>query len=98
MKNVKKKIILIFLILLILFIFSLSLLIVGSVFVGIHNRNIDFNIHNSTFYYVLTGGILIGIGILNIITILIVNYVFINNNIETIKKIFKNKKVNYADK
>ena len=89
MKSVKNKIIMIFLILLILFIFSLSLLIVGSVFLGIYNKNVDFDIHNSIFYYVLSGGILTGIGILNIITLLIVNFVFINNNRETIKKYLK---------
>ena len=87
----KKKIIFIISILIILFILSLSFLITGGVFLGIHEPNLNLNIHNKDFYYVLSGAILVGIGILNIITLLIISFIYLNNKTK-MKILFQSKK------
>ena len=82
-----KKIIIIFLILLFSILICLGMIITGSVFLGINQPDLNLQVHNSVFYGVLTGAILVGIGLLNFFTILIISFILISNNKYKIKEI-----------
>lgn len=82
-----KKIIIIFLILLFSLLICLGMIITGSVFLGINNPDLNLQVHNSVFYGVLIGAILVGIGLLNFFTILIISFILISNNKYKIKEI-----------
>lgn len=82
-----KKIIIIFLILLFSLLICLGMIITGSVFLGINQPDLNLQVHNSVFYGVLIGAILVGIGLLNFFTILIISFILISNNKYKIKEI-----------
>lgn len=82
-----KKIITIFSILLFSILICLGMIITGSIFLAVNQPNLNLQVHNSTFYGVLIGAILVGIGLLNFFTMLIISFVFISNNKSKIKEI-----------
>ena len=82
-----KKIIIIFLILLFSILICLGMIITGSVFLAINQPDLNLQVHNSVFYGVLIGAILLGIGLLNFFTILIISFILISNNKYKIKEI-----------
>lgn len=82
-----KKIIIIFLILLFSILICLGMIITGSVFLAINHPDLNLQVHNSVFYGVLIGAILVGIGLLNFFTILIISFILISNNKYKIKEI-----------
>ncbi|MBU3830942.1 MAG: hypothetical protein H9897_02195 [Candidatus Ureaplasma intestinipullorum] len=63
------------------------MIITGSVFLGINQPDLNLQVHNSVFYGVLIGAILVGIGLLNFFTILIISFILISNNKYKIKEI-----------
>lgn len=82
-----KKIIIIFLILLFSILICLGMIITGSVFLAINHPDLNLQVHNSVFYGVLTGAILVGIGLLTFFTLLIISFILISNNKYKIKEI-----------
>ena len=82
-----KKIIIIFLILLFSILICLGMIITGSVFLAINQPDLNLQVHNSVFYGVLIGAILVGIGLLNFFTLLIISFILISNNKYKIKEI-----------
>lgn len=82
-----KKIITIFSILLFSILICLGMTITGSIFLAVNQPNLNLQVHNSTFYGVLIGAILVGIGLLNFFTMLIISFIFISNNKSKIKEI-----------
>lgn len=87
MKFKMKKIIILFLILLFSILICLGMIITGSIFLAINHPNLNLQIHDSIFYGVLIGAILVGIGLLNFFTMLIIVFILISNNKSKIKEI-----------
>lgn len=92
MKLNKSKLIIYMTLILIWLLISIAMVVVGSVFLSKYLPNFVQDIHNSIFNYVLAGSILLGLGLFNFLTNLIILFTFSSNYQNKVKELFKKSK------